>query len=77
MMSANTELWGLGVSRDTIRRWQDLGLIASRETPAIADRAKVAVECGGGTSRFGGFPAVVEEWLPALTVEPAGESPPD
>jgi hypothetical protein len=39
MMSANTELWGLGVSRDTIRRWQDLGLIASRETPAIADRA--------------------------------------
>jgi hypothetical protein len=68
MTSATSEPRGLGVSPDTIRRWQDLGLIASPETAAEGDRLNDSVEQGRGTSQI---PPIVEDWLPALNIEPA------
>jgi hypothetical protein len=73
-MSANTDPRGLGVSRDTIRRWQDLGLIVPSPAAVSAERANVEVDQGHGRSQLGGFPPVVEIRLHTMNVEPDDRS---
>jgi hypothetical protein len=76
MTSAKGEPRGLGVSGETIRRWQDLRLIVSPDAPVKAERADVdvGVDQGRGRSQVGGFPPVVEAWLRTINVEPVDRS---
>jgi hypothetical protein len=61
---------GLGVSPETIRRWQDRGLIVPSETPAPIRRS---LETGqpSGRKRVNLFPPVIEQSPPATMVESA------
>jgi hypothetical protein len=62
---------GLGVSPDTIRRWQDRGLIALRNQRVQPVRPNGVTSKSSGKRELGGFPPVVEVWLPATRVGPA------
>jgi hypothetical protein len=64
---------GLGVGPDTIRRWQDRGLIGQRDSPAQAVRPNVVTSQTTGRQDLGAFPPIVEVWLRATKVEPAEE----
>ncbi len=68
-----SELRGLGVDLDTIRRWQDRGLIGPSEPPAQAIRPKPRGQPTLGERHFGPFPPLVEQRLPATAVEAAEE----
>ena len=58
---------------DTIRRWQDRGLIGPRNSPAQAVRHNVVTSGTSGKRDLGAFPPILEVWLPATEVEPAEE----
>jgi hypothetical protein len=73
MTSPTSEPRGLGVDLDTIRRWQDRGLIGPRNSPARAVRPNVVTSKTSGRQELGAFPPIVEVWLPATKVEPAVE----
>ena len=65
---------GLGVGPDTIRRWQDRGLIAPRSQRVQAVRPNGVTSDSSGKHDLGGFPPMVEVWLPAIKVG-AAEDP--
>ena len=64
MTSADGEPGGLGVTRDTFRRWEARGLIGSAAAPWRTGRGR----------QIGGFPPVVEVWLRTINVEPVDRS---
>jgi hypothetical protein len=61
---------GLGVGPDTIRRWQDRGLIALLDTPVRTVLPNLDAGQPAGALHVRLFPPLVERWLPAITVEP-------
>ncbi len=73
MTSPTRELRGLGVGPDTIRHWQDRGLIGPRNSSAQAVRPNVVTSKTSGRQDLGAFPPIVEVWLRATKVEPAEE----
>jgi hypothetical protein len=74
MTSPISEPPGLGVGADTIRRWQDRGLIASSATRAQTDQTSFVAVQASGRNHLDPFPPIVERWLPVFTVEPAEEA---
>lgn len=73
MTFPTSEPRGLGVGPDTIRRWQDCGLIEPRNSPTQAVRPNVVTGKTSGRKDLGAFPPIVEVWLRATKVEPAEE----
>jgi hypothetical protein len=59
------------VGPDTIRRWQDRGLIAPRNQRVQAGRTNGVTSKSSGKHDLGGFPPMVEVWLPATRIGPA------
>jgi hypothetical protein len=73
MTLPSSEPPGLGVGPDTIRRWQDRGLIGQRDSPAQAFRPNVVISQTKGRQDLWAFPPFVEVWLRSTKVEPAEE----
>ena len=69
MTSPTSEPRGLGVGPDTIRRWQDRGLIGPRNSPAKAVRWQAGRRANLAPDRLPAFPPIVEHWLPACRID--------
>ena len=73
MTSPTSEPRGLGVGPDTIRHWQDRGLIGPSNSPAQAVRPNVVTSKTSDRQDLEAFPPIVEVWLHATKLEPAEE----
>lgn len=67
MTSPTREPHGLGVGPDTIRRWQDRGLIRGR-VGRLARRPNRCADRSSGDTPSVAFLPITENWLPATEV---------
>lgn len=60
---------GLGVHENTLRRWEERGLIRAVHLPSGVRRFRAEDVEALQTQMFSGFPPIVEEELPTVPVE--------
>lgn len=60
---------GLGVHENTLRRWEERGLIRAVHLPSGVRRFRPEDVAALRSQMFSGFPPLVEEELPTVSVE--------
>ena len=73
LMQVRAAARGLGVHENTLRRWEDRGLIKAVRLPSGVRRFREEDIAALRTSMFSGFPAPRDEELTQVDVTPVDE----
>lgn len=69
LMQVRQAARGLGVHENTLRRWEERGLIRAVHLPSGVRRFRPEDVEALRTQMYSGFPRIVEEELPSVAIE--------